>query len=172
MSAPDERAERHLDVHPGTDPDVDPDVDLDDPAERRELRTPGIVPVLGAIAVGGVLGAVARYGLGLALPHTTGGWPWATLLTNVSGCLLIGVLMVVITERFRAHPLTRPLLGVGVLGGYTTFSTYVVDTVTLAGSGHDAVAAAYAVTTPVLAMVAVSVGVLVTRALVAERDAS
>jgi fluoride exporter len=150
---------------------VDPDVDLTDAAARRELHTPGLVPVLGAIAVGGILGAEARYVVGLLVPHRTGAWPWATLLTNVSGCLLIGVLMVLITERFRAHPLTRPLLGVGVLGGYTTFSTYVVDAVTMTGSGHAVAALGYAVVTPVLALVAVAAGVTATRALVRERGA-
>ena len=102
---------------------VDPDVDVADPVERREVAGPRLHAVLGAIAVGGVVGAEARYGLGVLLPHRADEWPWATLLTNVSGCLLIGVLMVVIVERIRPHPLVRPLLGVGVLGGYTTFST-------------------------------------------------
>jgi CrcB protein len=70
-----------------------------------------------AVAVGGVAGAEARYGLAVALPHDPGSWPWATLLANASGCLLIGVLMVLVTERFAVHPLVRPLLGIGVLGG-------------------------------------------------------
>ena len=87
--------------------------------------------VLGAIAAGGVVGAEARYTLGLALPHAVGTWPWSTLLINVSGCLLIGVLMVVITELVKPHRLLRPFLGVGVLGGYTAFSTYAVDALSL-----------------------------------------
>ena len=53
--------------------------------------------------------------------------PWATFLINVSGCALIGVLMVTITELTSPHRLVRPLLGLGVLGGYTTFSTYSVE---------------------------------------------
>lgn len=78
---------------------------------------------LAAVSLGGMIGSGARYGLGVLWPHPPRGFPWATLVTNVSGCLLIGVLMVLIAER----PLLRPFLGVGVLGGYTTFSTYVVD---------------------------------------------
>ncbi|PWW66494.1 fluoride efflux transporter FluC [Actinokineospora spheciospongiae] len=79
--------------------------------------------VLAAVSAGGVLGALARYGLGTLLPA-----PWATWLVNVSGCLLIGALMAVITRTGPHSPLLRPFLGVGFLGGYTTFSTAVVDT--------------------------------------------
>jgi CrcB protein len=137
---------------------VDPDVDLHDPAERSEPATPGRLPVLGAIAVGGVLGAEARYGLGVAWPHLAGNVPWATLVINVSGCVLIGVLMVLITERGPVHPLLRPLLGVGVLGGYTTFSTYAVDAVQLVAAGRMASAAGYVLATPVLAVLGVALG--------------
>lgn len=150
--------------------DIDPDVDLHDPAERREYTAPGRIRLLATIAVGGVIGAEARYGLGVALPHTATGWPWSTLLINTSGCLLIGVLMVVITERVRAHPLVRPLLGVGVLGGYTTFSTYAVDAVTALDHGEIALAVGYVVATPLLALLAVSAGVLGTRRLAADRS--
>jgi fluoride exporter len=120
--------------------------------------------VLAVIAVGGVVGAEARYGLGVAIPHDPGHWPWATLLINVSGCLLIGVLMVVLLELTRPHPLARPLLGVGVLGGYTTFSTYATDALTLLQDGHPAAAVGYFLLTPVLAVAAVAAGMGATRA--------
>jgi CrcB protein len=149
--------------------DVDPDVELADPVERRETAGPRPFAVLSAIALGGVVGAEARYGLGVLLPHRAGEWPWATLLANVSGCLLIGVLMVVITERVRPHPLVRPLLGVGVLGGYTTFSTYAVDTVTTVHAGRADLAVLYAVATPLLAMIAVAIGAAATRRLMPDR---
>ena len=68
--------------------------------------------------------------------------PWATLLTNVVGCALIGVLMVLVAERWPDRRLVRPFLGTGILGGFTTFSTYVVDTRTLVATGHAAVAGA------------------------------
>jgi CrcB protein len=87
----------------------------------------------------------------------------------VSGCLLIGVLMVVIVERIRPHPLVRPLLGVGVLGGYTTFSTYAVDTVAAVHAGRAGLAVLYAVATPVLALVAVAIGTIATRRLMPDR---
>ena len=130
---------------------------------------PGLSAVVGVVALGGIVGAEARYGLAVALPHATGAWPWATLVANVTGCLLIGVLMVLVTERFRAPPLVRPLLGVGVLGGYTTFSTYTADVLTGFGAGLPGPALLYLAVTPVLAVVAAAVGVAVTRALAPER---
>ena len=125
--------------------------------------------MLAAVAGGGVVGAEARYGLAVALPHPPGAWPWATLLANVSGCVLIGVLMVLVTERYRPHPLVRPLLGVGVLGGYTTFSTYAVDAVTTAGAGRPGLALLHVAVTPLLALVAAATGSAATRALVPQR---
>ena len=105
------------------------------------------------------------------MPHAADGRPWSTLLVNVLGCLLIGVLMVLVTERFHAHPLARPLLGVGVLGGYTTFSTYAVDAVVAADSGGIGGAVGSIVATPLLALLAVTVGAATTRALVPGRGA-
>lgn len=154
MTYPDEAAEQP----------IDPDVDLHRRADRRET-TPRPWDVLGAIALGGVLGAEARYNLGLALPHSPSGWPWSTLLINASGCLLIGVLMVTITELTSPHRLVRPFLGVGVLGGYTTFSTYSVELVQLLSSGHPGRAIGYLVVTPLVALVAVWLGAGGTRAL-------
>jgi CrcB protein len=141
---------------------IDPDVDLAVPVRRREPAGHRL-DVLGVIAAGGVVGAEARYGLGLLLPHAGGDWPWATLLVNVSGCLLIGVLMVVITEVVDAHRLVRPFLGVGLLGGYTTFSTATVDTLTLADAGRPLAALGYLLVTPLLAVLACGLGVVLTR---------
>jgi len=117
------------------------------------------VRVIGAVAAGGVLGSEARYLLGVAFAQTPGTWPWTTFWINVSGCLLIGVLYTVLTERVDPHPLLRPLLGVGVLGGYTTFSTFSVETVGLVDAGRPALALAYALVTPVVAVLACAVGV-------------
>lgn len=124
----------------------------------------GGAPVVGAVAAGGVLGAEARFGLGIALPHGAGGWPWSTLLINVSGCLLIGVLMVTIMELTSPHRLIRPFLGVGVLGGYTTFSTYSVEFLQLLDTGRAGAALAYLVLTPLATLAAVWAGAAATRA--------
>ncbi|MDX6293376.1 MAG: fluoride exporter [Kribbellaceae bacterium] len=127
--------------------------------------------VLGAIALGGAIGALARYGVGRALPHRSGAFPWSTFLINVSGCLLIGVLLVMITEVRTVHPLSRPFLGTGVLGGFTTFSTFAVDTEQLLGD-HPLTAVAYFFGTVAAALLAVQTGVTVTRRLTLPRGAS
>jgi len=142
-------------------PPVDSDVDLHVPAQRRQRSwDPG---VLIAIALGGVVGAEARYGLSLLLPHHPGQWPTATFLTNVSGCFLIGVLMVVITELTAPHRLVRPFLGVGILGGYTTFSTSMVDVQQMALAAHGGLGLGYMLATLLAAMVAAFLGMLLTR---------
>jgi CrcB protein len=147
---------------PPIDPDFDADIDLG--AARRHgepLRVPWAT--LGVISAGGALGALARYGVGAALPHARGAFAWSTFLINVSGCLLIGVLMVLITEGRDVHPLIRPFFGVGVLGGYTTFSGFVVDAGQALRAGAAATALAYLVATLVAALTAVTLGAAMTR---------
>ena len=85
---------------------IDPDIDLDVRSPRGETQTQRWTLLT---AIGGVLGSEARYGLSLAVPHPAGAMPWATFLTNVSGCALIGVLMVTITE-LTSGPSTGPPL--------------------------------------------------------------
>jgi CrcB protein len=127
-----------------------------DPATRWD--------VLLAIAAGGALGSVARYGLSVAIPHARGAFAVATLVTNALGCLLIGVLMAVLTTVERPHPLLRPFLGVGILGGFTTFSTFVTDTLDAATTGRLLGSLAYVVASPALCLAAVAAGLTATRA--------
>ncbi|MPZ86239.1 MAG: fluoride efflux transporter CrcB [Actinophytocola sp.] len=141
---------------------IDPDVDLRIPSQRRELvRSHGAV--LAVIALGGGLGALARYGLAELLPTPPGQFPWATFTANVAGCFLIGVLMVLITEVWSAHRLVRPFLGVGFLGGFTTFSTYAAETRALLSPGTVLTAFGYLAGTLVCALLAVAAGVWLTR---------
>ena len=119
--------------------------------------------VLPVIALGGVIGASARHALELWWPPPAGGFAWATFVTNVSGCLLIGVLMVYVLEAGGAHPLLRPFVGVGLLGGYTTFSTYAVQSGTMLREGHPTLALTYLLGTLLAAMLAVAAGVVVAR---------
>lgn len=144
---------------------IDPDVDLHDPAQRAETR-PREWDLLVAMAVGGVVGAEARYGVSAALPHGPDTFPWATVLVNASGCLLIGVLMVVLLELARPHRLWRPFLGVGVLGGYTTYSTFAVDARQLIDRHSPGLALAYIVVTFAACLVAVWLGLGAARVLV------
>ncbi|GGT40179.1 fluoride efflux transporter CrcB [Streptomyces chromofuscus] len=128
---------------------------------RRDWR--GQVPVVAVVAVGGAIGATARYAAGLWWPERTGGFPWATFWVNVVGCALIGVLMVLITDVRVAHRLVRPFLGTGVLGGFTTFSTYAVDIQRLVDGGHPRTALAYLAATVSAALAAVWLGATATR---------
>jgi fluoride exporter len=141
---------------------VDPDVDIHVGSQRGELvRTHGAV--LAVVAIGGGIGALARYGIAQLLPTHGGQFPWGTFVINVSGCFLIGVLMVLITEVWSAHRLVRPFLGVGVLGGFTTFSTYANEIRGLLQPGTVAIAMAYLAGTLSCALLAVVLGVWLTR---------
>ncbi|MEU1981953.1 fluoride efflux transporter CrcB [Nocardia sp. NPDC019395] len=119
--------------------------------------------VLAAVACGGGLGAGLRYWLALRIPARPGTIPWATLLANTIGCLAIGVLMVLITEVWSPHRLIRPFLGVGVLGGFTTFSSYSSEVRTLLGSGATGTALGYLGGTVVVCLSAVAAGTGTTR---------
>jgi CrcB protein len=129
----------------------------------RRSRSPIPWAVLIMVSIGGMVGALARYGIGVAVPHPASGFPWATFAINVSGCLLIGVLMVLVTDVWPGHRLLRPFLGTGVLGGYTTFSTYIVDVQHLLDAGAARTALAYLLGTVLVALAAVQVGIGLTR---------
>jgi CrcB protein len=146
--------------------DIDPDgpVGVGSPfAAGRGSRAGVPWPVLGVIAAGGAAGALARYGLGQAAPSGATGFPWTTFIINVSGCLLIGVLMVLVSDVWPGRRLLRPFLGTGLLGGYTTFSTYVVDAQHLMIAGAAGTALTYLAGTLLAALTAVQVGITVTR---------
>ncbi len=83
-----------------------------------------LLPLMLVVAVGGALGSLARYGVAVALPHGRAELPLATLLVNVLGCLLLGLLVGALPHSRWL----RPLLGTGVLGGFTTFSTFALET--------------------------------------------
>jgi CrcB protein len=124
------------------------------------------LPVLAAVSLGGALGAAARYGAGLLWPDGPDAFPWTTFGINVLGCAVIGVLMVLITEvRPSAHHLVRPFFGTGVLGGFTTFSTYAVDVQRLVDHGRPGLALAYLAATLLAALVSVWAAAAATRRL-------
>jgi CrcB protein len=125
--------------------------------------------VVGVVALGGVIGSLLRYQAGLIWPTPVGAFPTTILLVNLLGCLVIGVFLTVVTEVWTPHRLVRPFFGTGVLGGFTTFSTYSLDVVTLVRVGQSARAIEYLFATAIGAMLAVTLGVLTTRRLVARR---
>lgn len=142
---------------------VDSDVDLSQPRQRREWTAHRWV--LPTIAIGGMLGASARHGLELVWQVSPGEFPWATFITNISGCALIGLLMVYVVDLGAGHPLLRPFVGVGILGGFTTFSTFAVQTTDIIDAREPALALAYMFGTVAAAMVAVTLGLFLGRAL-------
>lgn len=133
------------------------------PARPRRPARRGQAPVVAVVALGGGAGAVVRYAVSLAWPVSAGAFPWTTMWINVAGCALIGVLMVAVTEIRSAHRLVRPFLGTGVLGGFTTFSTYAVDIQQLLDGGRGVTALAYLAATPVAALLAVWCAVAASR---------
>jgi CrcB protein len=113
-------------------------------------------------AMGGALGALARWGLSEVVP-SPGGWPWATLLVNVTGCFLLGVLLGAIGRRSPVPAWVTPFLGVGVLGGYTTYSTFAVEVVTLVDDGAAGLAAGHVLLSVVGGIAAVAAGAVLGR---------
>jgi CrcB protein len=114
-------------------------------------------------ALGGALGALARWAVAEAFPSSPGGWPWATLLVNLTGCLLLGALFAVLTARSPEPVWIRPFLAVGVLGGYTTYSAFAVEVVDLLDRGAAAVAAGYVLLSVVGGVAAVALGAVAGR---------
>jgi fluoride exporter len=99
-----------------------------------------------AVGIGGGIGAILRYAVGFAFVQRFGpGFPWGTLAINVSGSFLIGIIaQLALTRSFGVTPTVRLFAATGVLGGYTTFSTFSLDTIVLVGGGAFLVSAVYA----------------------------
>lgn len=114
---------------------IDPDL-----APRARRARPDVLAV---IAAGGMLGATARFKLSEALPTEAGHFPWATFWTNLSGSFVLGFLLIVLLERFPPTRYLRPFLATGILGAYTTMSTYAVETALLFKDGHAAIGLLY-----------------------------
>jgi len=137
---------------------------------RRFRITGESSAVVGVVTLGGALGSLLRYQAGVIWPNPPGTFPTTILLVNLVGCLVIGVFLTLITERWTTHRLVRPFVATGVLGGFTTFSTYSLDIVTLVRLGHPVQAVTYLFITAIGAMLAVGLGMVATRRLIARRS--
>jgi CrcB protein len=149
---------------------IDPDLAPDDPGEPSPTHHPTVhvhrarqLDVLAAVAVGGFIGAFGRYELGLAWPTAAGHFPWTTFTINVSGAFLLGLTLTLLLERIGATRYARPFLCVGVLGAWTTMSTFAVEGDLLVKDGHAATALAYVMATLVFGVAATWIGVAVAR---------
>jgi CrcB protein len=139
--------------------------------ERRVMkRRPGVLrsrwDVLLVISAGGALGSIARWGVGELLPWSGDEFPWATFVVNLSGGFVLGMLMVFMLDVWPPHRYLRPFLGVGLLGGYTTFSTYMLESRDLLVGDEAATAFVYLAGSLVAGLSAVWVGILCARAAV------
>lgn len=99
--------------------------------------------ILAAISAGGALGGTSRYGVDQLLPVTLHAFPWGTFAVNIVGAFLLGLLLVLILERWPRRRYLRPFLAIGFLGSFTTFSTWMLEIAQLADGGDLGVAAAY-----------------------------
>jgi len=116
-----------------------------------------------AIALGGAAGALGRYWVSGLLNNAEHRIPYGTLACNVVGSFLMGVLFVLILEKSRLSPEMRPLLMVGFMGAFTTFSTFSLETVTMLQQGHMMSAAIYILLSVLLCLVAMYGGLWFTR---------
>jgi fluoride exporter len=118
-----------------------------------------------AVAAGGAVGGSLRYGLGLAFPVLPGQFPWVIFAENLAGAFLLGLLLALMLDRWRALGLLRPFLATGVLGSFTTFSNLSLDTVHLVAQGRLALALLYSAASLVLGLAAAFAGMQAGRAL-------
>lgn len=118
-----------------------------------------------AVAIGGAIGAILRFTIGQVFLQRFGpGFPWGTLFINVSGCFLIGVVaQFALTRSFGMTPLVRVFAATGLLGGYTTFSAFALETFTLGSEGAALLALGYALVSVVLGVLAAFGGQVVAR---------
>jgi CrcB protein len=131
---------------------------------RAKRLSLGELRVLAAVALGGALGAPARYGISLAVHVTPGTFPWGTFWINVSGSFALGFFLTSLLERFPPSRFLRPFVATGFLGAFTTYSTFAVETDLLVKNGHVGVAAAYALGSLMGGFMAVWVGIVAARA--------
>jgi fluoride exporter len=128
-------------------------------AKRRQAD------VLLAIALGGALGAPARYEVAQLIPITHGTFPWATFWTNISGAFVLGIFLTIVIERFPPTRFVRPFFGIGFLGAYTTFSTLAVETAKFVKDGDVALGLGYTLASVAVGLLFAYFGIALGRAL-------
>jgi CrcB protein len=128
-------------------------------AEWREA-----VPTVLAVGIGGIIGANLRWQVGeWAADRWATPFPWGTLLINLTGSFVIGLYLTLVTERFAGRPMTRLFFATGVLGAYTTFSTFAYEMVRLLQHGHLLTAATYVAASLTLGLGACLAGIAIAR---------
>lgn len=143
LMAPATRTSPERDV-----PDVTKPASAANEQQRRPspARRPSATVVL-AVGIGGALGTLARYQIGLAWTTPARGFPWATLAINISGALVLAIVATLVVERWPPTRHVRPLVGIGICGAYTTWATFMTETALLLRHGSTAVAVVYVLVT-------------------------
>jgi CrcB protein len=126
-------------------------------------RLPESLVRVSAIAAGGALGTLARYGVGRAFDASPLSFPWPTFLVNVVGSFLLGTVVVLVVERWPPTRYVRPFAAIGFCGGFTTFSTMVVGADQLGQHGRAGLAAVYLLVSVAAGLLAALVGMGVAR---------
>jgi len=154
---------------------IDPDLAPDEPSGPRMGSPPGAVSagrtrrarpdVLVAVAVGGAIGTILRAALGELFTNSSLQFPSTTLGINLAGSFALGLILVPLVERFGPAPRLRPFLTTGILGGFTTFSTFMVESVQLGRHGRVGLAITYVTVSTVGGIIAAFVGIVAGRAL-------
>jgi fluoride exporter len=117
------------------------------------------------VALGGALGSLLRYFVASAIQYPTMRFPWGIFIVNVTGGFVMGVIVELGALKLQIGPELRAFLTVGILGGYTTFSTFSLDSVLLIQRGAYAAAAGYIVGSTALSILALFAGLWLVRAL-------
>jgi fluoride exporter len=125
-------------------------------------RSTSVARLAGLVALGGMVGTTARAELEAAFPAPAGGWPWTTFAVNLVGSLILGVLLESLLRGGSDTGWRRACrlgCGTGIIGGFTTYSTFILEVEQLLRGGHPAVAVAYALLSVVVGVVAAGVGI-------------
>jgi CrcB protein len=120
-----------------------PMVDTAEGRARARVEAHPPAGVLVAIGTGGMLGALVRYAILRGWPVASGKFPWSTLVINVSGSLLLGVVVTLVIERWPPTRYVRPFFGIGVCGGYTTWATFMTEAALLVRDHRPGLAVTY-----------------------------
>lgn len=143
-------------------PDTDPHRPAGSETDESPIRRPGTLRWIPLIMLGGGLGTAARAALETLFPPAPAALPWTTLLINVIGSFVLGVLVEALSAAGPdqgARRAVRLTLGTGVLGGFTTYSTFMVETADRLRDGYVLVALAYLVGSVVVGLVAAALGI-------------
>lgn len=124
-----------------------------------------MIPTVIQVALGGAIGAAARYSIGVALLRAGGGFPVGVLAVNVIGSFLMGLTVVYLGQKMMSH--LNPFLMTGILGGFTTFSAFSLEAYTLFERGEAGQAALYVALSVILSIAALVAGIFIMRGLLA-----